>query len=202
MKTKADMPINLLDHSEGTDFGRVLFELTQLKYLYRQGWLRVGVPEQHCESVADHSYLTALACMLLVSERPELDSCRVLHLAILHDVGEAYVGDITPYDNISKKEKNRREHKAVHDIFEKYSGGLRLIKLWEEYVTQSSPEARFVKEIDRLELSFQAEIYQRQGLINAKSFFDYARKTISCRHVTRELEAIVSPFPTINPATK
>lgn len=61
VKTKADMPINLLGEEEGTDFARVFFELSHLKQLYRQGWLRVGVPEQRCESVADHSYFTVHA---------------------------------------------------------------------------------------------------------------------------------------------
>jgi len=189
------MPINLLGRDEGTEFGRVFFELTQLKHLYRQGWLRAGVPELRCESVADHSYLTALACMLLVGERPELDAHKVLRLAILHDVGEAYAGDITPHDGVPREEKERLEHQAVVSIFGKYAGGTGLIALWEEYAAQTTAEARFVKEIDRLELSFQADIYERQGLIDARAFFDYARETITCRHVSRELDAVDAGTP-------
>ena len=34
---------------------RAWFEMSQLKHLFRQGWLRVGLPPERCETVAEHS---------------------------------------------------------------------------------------------------------------------------------------------------
>ncbi len=41
------------------------FELNHLKQLYRQGWLRVGIPPERCESVAEHSLGVALLCLFI-----------------------------------------------------------------------------------------------------------------------------------------
>lgn len=42
------------------------------------------------------------------------DSC--IKMALVHDLAECIVGDITPYDGISKEEKNRRETQAIQQI--------------------------------------------------------------------------------------
>jgi len=34
---------------------------------------------------------------------------RCIRMALVHDLSESLVGDITPYDNVSKEEKSRRE---------------------------------------------------------------------------------------------
>jgi HD domain len=39
-------------------------------------------------------------------------------MAIVHDVAEAIVGDITPHDNIPREEKHRREHAAIQEMKE------------------------------------------------------------------------------------
>jgi putative hydrolase of HD superfamily len=37
-------------------------------------------------------------------------------LALVHDLAECIVGDITPHDGISKEEKNKRETQAIQQI--------------------------------------------------------------------------------------
>ena len=45
----------------------------------------------------------------------------------------------------------------------------RLRALWEEYESRSTPEARFVKDLDRIEMALQASEYERGWLLSSTS---------------------------------
>ena len=159
---------------------RAYVEIQHLKQLFRRGWLRSGVPETHCESVADHSFATALLAMLLADRlRPELDVERVLRMALLHDLGEAYAGDLTPADGVSGDEKHRREAHAVRQILGKLPGGSTYLVLWEEYERQDTAEARFVRRVDRLEMALQAVVYGAQHPAELGEFLDSAAADVN-----------------------
>ncbi|MEX0943199.1 MAG: HD domain-containing protein [Pseudomonadales bacterium] len=182
MSEKAEIPVSLLDLSRSTPLIEAWFEIVHLKQLYRKGWLVRGVAAADCETVAEHTFGNALLCLLLLKQHPNLDPLRVLKLALIHDIGEAYVGDITPHDNIEPDEKVRLESEAVTKIFGKLPGGEALIADWHEYEAQETPEARFVKQIDRLELAMQASVYEHQGKVEASEF-----RASAARHVTSDI---------------
>ncbi len=191
MREKAEIPIHLLPQDDATPLIETWYEIVHLKQLYRQGWILRGIPPEHCESVAEHSFGNAMLCLLLLSRHPELDALKVLKLALIHDLGEAYVGDITPQDSVSKEEKNRLETDAVTKILSKLPGGDALIEDWMEYERQETPEAKFVKQIDRLELAMQASVYHSQGKVDPREFHNAARKHVSSEPLSEELEALI-----------
>lgn len=172
MKEKTNMPFDQLDRSVSTPLIEAWYEIVHLKHLFRRGWLKRGIPSTECETVAEHTFGNAMLCLLLAAERPDLDGHKVLRLALVHDLGEAYVGDITPHDNIDRSEKIRLESEAVRKILDKLPGGDSLIADWDEYEAQQSPEAKFVKEIDRLELILQASVYEQRGMLDPTEFYD------------------------------
>lgn len=135
----------------------------QLKTNKRTGWLhhRVAAPE----SIADHMYRMAMLCLLCPAEA-DVDLGKCVQLAIVHDLAEAEVGDLTPLDGVDKKEKVRREKEAiqyfVHDLLGSSAAGLRIEALWEEYEARQSKESRLVKDLDRFELGLQAIEYERR----------------------------------------
>lgn len=132
-----------------------LLEVAALKALPRAGWVRQGVPAP--ESVAAHSFGVAWLAALLCP--PELDRLRVLEIALLHDVPEVRAGDITPHDGVGRAEKRRLEAAAAAGLL----GGLpRALAAWAEYDAGQSPEARFVHELDKLDMGLQALVYARQ----------------------------------------
>ncbi|RHY95742.1 hypothetical protein DYB37_005520 [Aphanomyces astaci] len=49
------------------------------------------------KSVADHMYRMAM-CTLLLDGDSSLDKTRCIKMAIVHDLAESFVGDITPHD--------------------------------------------------------------------------------------------------------
>jgi len=170
------------------------FEWSQLKQLYRQGWLRRGAPADRCESVADHTFSVAVLAMLLADAcAPALDALKVLRMALLHDFGETYAGDITPSDGVDPADKHARERHAIHEVLDKLPNGARFVALWHEYEAGASPEARFVRQIDRLEMALQAALYERAGLIRADEFLVSATAAITdpdLQTVLRELDAL------------
>src|SRR4028119_1511252 len=117
MQTKAAPPIGLLQGRKTLPLIEAYFELNPLKPLFRQGWLRVGLPAARCESVAEHSLFVALLGLFVADGFfPEADASKVVRIALLHDLGEAYVGDITPHDGVSPTQKHALERQAVEQI--------------------------------------------------------------------------------------
>lgn len=184
--------INPISYLSGTDVEpiiRIYFELNHLKHLYREGWLRRNIPKEKCESVADHTFGVALLAYFLAKEFfPNLNLEKVLCMSLIHDFGEIYGPDITPSDNISKQDKYIIEKASVQTMFQKIPGGDKYISLWEEYEAYSSPEAKFVNQIDKLEMALQARIYEKQGYPNLQDFFPYTDE----RLVSEKLKSIFS----------
>lgn len=135
-----------------------LRRLLALKAVKRQGWTRFPIPE--VESVADHSYGVALLAYLLCPE--ELDRARVLEIALLHDLAEVATGDITPYDGVSPEKKHSDEIEALAGLLSPLGRGPEELEILCDYQEQRTPEARFVKAIDKLEMSLQSQIYQAE----------------------------------------
>ncbi|XP_069570491.1 5'-deoxynucleotidase HDDC2 [Brachyistius frenatus] len=130
----------------------------QLKRVPRTGWVYRNVKRP--ESVSDHMY--RMAMMSLTITDPTVDKDRCVKLSLVHDMAECIVGDIAPSDNVTKAEKHRREEATMSHLTSLLPEGLKqeIYTLWEEYETQSSPEARLVKQFDLLEMILQAHEYE------------------------------------------
>ena len=163
----------------------------KLKSVPRTGWLDRGVPPLKVESVADHSLgvaLLAWGCALQRrAEGMAIDPERVLMLAILHDLAEAETGDLPPYDSAAIPDerqpaarraflemrhrrdpardgtKRAEEDVAVRELLATLPGATRsaLGEVWDDLRQGTSSEARFVKEVDRLETFLQSRHYLR-----------------------------------------
>ncbi|KAH0453736.1 hypothetical protein IEQ34_018060 [Dendrobium chrysotoxum] len=95
----------------------------RLKTTKRAGWVRKGVQEP--ESVADHMY--RMSVMALIADySPDIDRERCIKMALVHDIAEAIVGDITPSDGVPKDEKSRREREAINHMCNLLGGGSRV----------------------------------------------------------------------------
>ena len=193
METKGVFQLSKLAGCGDAHWVKVYFELSHLKQLYRQGWLRRGITRERCESVADHSYAASLfAYWLARAEFPELDAELILRMMLMHDLGEVYIGDIVPQDQISPETKSQLERQAVNQIFANLPEGDAYIQLWDEFEAASSPEARFVRQIDRLEMALQAGLYEHQGEHNLQEFFDSADQAVYDPRLRRIFEAMLS----------
>jgi putative hydrolase of HD superfamily len=191
---KAALPLTLFCGEQLSSLVEAYLEFVHLKQLYRQGWLRRGIPERQCESVAEHAFAVAVLALFLVDAHyPDLDRDKVLRMALLHDFGEIYAGDLTPADAVPPEEKHRREADAVAKVLGKLPKGAEYVALWQEYEARATPEAQLVWQVDRLEMGLQASVYERQGPADLSEFYGSAREALSMpelRAVLDEAEAL------------
>lgn len=172
MQIKSNNPADQLPNHGTQPLVQLFFEFNHLKQLYRQGWLQRGIPPQQCESVAEHSFGVAVLGLLLCDLYfPELDALGVIRMALLHDFGEIYAGDFTPGDALPAHEKQALERAAITRLFRKLPNGAAYIDLWEEYERGDTPEARLVRQLDRLEMALQAGVYALQAGLEPAEFF-------------------------------
>ncbi|XP_008452396.2 uncharacterized protein LOC103493441 isoform X2 [Cucumis melo] len=143
----------------------------RLKTTKRTGWVQRRVKDP--ESIADHMYRMGIMA-LISSDIPGVNRDKCIKMAIVHDIAEAIVGDITPYDGISKSEKLRREQEALDHMCKLLGGGSRaqeISELWMDYENNSSPEAKIVKDLDKVEMILQALEYENEQGKDLDEFF-------------------------------
>jgi putative hydrolase of HD superfamily len=141
--------------------------LERLKTTKRAGWRRFGIED--CESISDHMYrMSILTMMAPASLTAKLDLAKCCRMALIHDMAESLVGDITPVDPVSKEEKSRRESTTMDyictNLLGKFNGGLNgqeVRKIWQEYEDSETPESLFVHDVDKIELLLQMVEYER-----------------------------------------
>lgn len=150
-----------------------LVECLGLKAVPRAGWLRCGVGEP--ESVAAHSW--GVAWLVLNLLPGHLDRGRALTYAVLHDLAEVRTGDITPHDGVDPFTKVDRERSAITDLLAPLPEHLR--EAWEAYEAQADDEARFVRQLDRLDMALQALAYAERGMGGAEAFLQSAGLVIT-----------------------
>lgn len=132
--------------------------LSRLSEVKRKGWVDAGVSEP-VESVAAHTNAVA---MLVMSYAPlACDIQKAYCLALVHDIAEATVGDITPFDGVSEQQKHLMELEAVRKMAHETNAPY-LLNLYMEYVSDKTVEAQFVHDMDKLQMVMQAADYDKQ----------------------------------------
>ena len=137
------------------DFLRLL---GKLKTVPRAGWVLRGVHDP--ESVADHSWRMSVMALFLLQDLPNVSAVRACQIALVHDMAEAEVGDITPFDGITPEDKHQREHDAMENISRMLTqcttansaSSAQLLELYQEYDKGQTLEAQYVKDIDKLDI--------------------------------------------------
>ncbi|NIP66938.1 HD domain-containing protein [Candidatus Bathyarchaeota archaeon] len=171
----------VLERMEESELNDVIkfFEMSgELKRILRSGWVDVGVDSP--ESVADHTFRTAILCMT-VSALENLDELRMIQMALLHDLPEVITGDLKPSEKTERPLE--REDAAMEQLLSLLPEGLRerCSKLWCEYREGATKEAKAVKELEKLEMALQAREYSQMqpSLKSLKRFVDSADRAIS-----------------------
>lgn len=110
------------------------------------------------ESVAEHSWMTTLMAFLLRDEFPEADMEKVISMCLIHDLGEAFTGDIPTFQKTTADEIREDDLLAhwIASLPESLSG--ELSALYEEIAQRQTLEARIFKALDGLEALIQHNV--------------------------------------------
>jgi putative hydrolase of HD superfamily len=107
------------------------------------------------ESVAEHSWRLTLMAMFIKDEFPEADIDRVIRMCIVHDMGEAFTGDIPSFEKTEKDEgiEMQRLVQWVSGLPQPYKTELK--ELYAEMDALETVEAKLYKALDKLEVLIQ-----------------------------------------------
>ena len=107
------------------------------------------------ESVAEHCWMAMMMAFFMRDEFPEADMEKVMKMLLVHDMGEAFTGDV-PAFNKTEAHEDREERlldKWVASLPQPYS--TELAELYQEMEDMQTLEARIYKSIDGMEAVIQ-----------------------------------------------
>ena len=107
------------------------------------------------ESVAEHCWMMTLMAFMMKEEFPEADMDKVIRMCIIHDLGEAFTGDIPSFDKTAADEEKEASLLSdwVRSLPEEKAE--EMLALYQEMEQRQTPEARIYKAIDGLEAVIQ-----------------------------------------------
>ena len=141
-------------------------ELYKMKNIVRRGWILKNMSDKESgrkESDAEHVFsMIMFAWKVMKEENLKLDHEKVFKLILCHELGEIDVGDITIDDGVSLEEKFKKELVAVERISKKYNMP-EFKDFWLEFEENKTPEAKFVKAMDKLDALMQCKTYSEMN---------------------------------------
>ena len=107
------------------------------------------------ESVAEHSWRTSLMAMLIQNEFPDADMNKVIRMCLIHDLGEAFTGDIPTFDKTLEDE--HKEENVLMDWVQSFPQPEReeWMALFGEMNAMETKEAKIYKALDKMEAVIQ-----------------------------------------------
>ena len=141
------------------------YETNILKEVERKGWKYWNVSRnKRIESIPEHIYGTQQLAIAIFSEfNLDIDIFKVITMLSLHETEEINIGDITPFDNVSEKEKLKVRKSAVEKTFSVLSKKDLFTNLIDEFNERKTPEAKFAYYCDKMECDLQAKKYSDDG---------------------------------------
>lgn len=126
-----------------------LFEVGMLKRTPRSGYQFLGTGS---ETVAEHSFRSAVIGYVLARISGNLATERVVLMCLFHDLVEARTGDL---NYVNKKYVKADEDAAVRDMTEELFFGEEVRNLAEEFNQRNTPESEAAHDADQLEMILQ-----------------------------------------------
>ncbi len=138
----------------------------RLKNTIRTGWKNWNVQRERIESVAEHIFGVQMLAIAMKSEyQYDVDIMKVIFMLAIHELGEIVIGDLTQFE-ISKEEKEKKEHEAISKILDGLLDGEQIKQLFLEFDSHSTKEAMFAYQCDKLECDLQSKLYDEEGCVD------------------------------------
>ncbi|MBW1681816.1 MAG: HD domain-containing protein [Deltaproteobacteria bacterium] len=163
-----------------------LFEAGMLKKTPRTGYQFLGTG---AESVADHSFRTAVIGYVLANGEPSSDPFKVVLMCLFHDLPEARTGD---QNYVNKRYVTADEEAALKDQVEGLAFGPQIRAIIREFNACDSLESRLAKDADQLDLILELKEQLALGNPQADEWLHYAvqrLRTEGAREMARQIQA-------------
>lgn len=151
-----------------------LIEISKLKEMPRTGLVWLGIKKP--VTIAEHIFQTAILAWLLTRKK-NLNIGRMIKIALSHDLCEVYAGDMTPFQGLlprnkekrkevlkrwirtplkEKEDRKRKRFETEKNCFLKLVNPLKpelkreIFASWIDYEKRVSPEGKFCKQVDQI----------------------------------------------------
>src|SRR3989338_5736656 len=169
---------------------KVFLTLQWAKELPRQGFIAMGFKRAEADSVAAHSWTTAILAYLLAielkKEGVKIDAEKTLKMALFHDMAETIVGDVGTFvKGMAKGAFAPIEEEGLKWLVSDIPNKNEIIELVEEYMQRKTVEARVCKVADNLDALAQAK-----GVPGAASALKYFKEVYHITKIPFHKEAV------------
>ncbi len=161
-----------------------LFEVGMLKRTPRTGFQFLG---SGAESVAEHSFRTAMIGYTLAQLDGRADVGRVLQLCLFHDIPEARIGDL---NYVNKKYVKPDEEKAVEDLARQLPFGDDYRSTLLEFMAKETHEAKLAHDADQLEMVLSLKEYKDLGNRYADEWYPFSLQRLQTEVAKQLAETI------------
>ncbi len=139
-----------------------------LKSKVRSGWdeehWNIESENERVEMISDHiTGAVGLAFAFGSEFKYEIDINKVLKTLMIHEIGEAIIGDVTPFDNVSPEQKHELEHMAMKQVLGNLNKCDELYQSLLDFDACINPIDKFSHYCDKLEADLQSKVYQEKG---------------------------------------
>ena len=161
---------------------KIFLTLQWAKELPRQGFIALGFKRNEADSVAAHSWTTAMLTYFLASELKKngqkIDVDKAIKMALFHDMAETIVGDVGTFvKGMAKGAFVKIEEEGLKWLVRDLPTEKEITSLVKEYSQRKTLEARLVKVADNLDALAQAK-----GVPAAQSALKYFKEIY---HITK-----------------
>ena len=166
-----------------------LFEVGMLKKTRRTGYQFLG---SGGESVADHSFRTAVIGFFLASQEPAADRNTVVLMCLFHDFPEARTGD---HNYVNKRYVEVDEERAVRDQVRNLPNGAEIAGILADFNLGETLESQLARDADQLDLILELKEQLELGNTQAQDWIFFAVKrliTPGAAQLAEEILAIES----------
>ena len=141
---------------------KVFLTLQWAKELPRQGFIALGFKRNEADSVAAHSWATAMFTYLVASEMKKngekIDVDKAVKMALFHDMAETIVGDVGTFvKGMAKGAFAPIEEEGLKFLVADLPTRNEITNLVKEYMKRQTLEARVVKVADNIDALAQAK---------------------------------------------
>jgi len=138
----------------------------KLKNVIRTGWKDWNVQRERLESVAEHIFGVQMLAIAMKSEyNYDVDIFKVIMMIAIHELWETIIWDLTEFQ-VSREEKIRIEHDAVHEILKDLIDWEEIEKIFLEFDEHQTKEANFAYQCDKLECDLQCKLYDEEWCVD------------------------------------
>lgn len=158
--------------------------------LARSGWMLRGVPSQLAETVAEHCFLSAYICLDVSSRVEGVDSVKAALYALIHDVGEAFIGDLVK--SVSSAVSGIKEGIETSYV-DKYVDNEFVRRLYRDYLDQRGLESKLARLCNYIATYLTGLEYRRLGY-RVDDIIDNTLREINEMAKALKIEHVVNDF--------